>query len=98
MITFTKEEEKIFSKVEAAYHQEDLINMLEVIADSPEFSDQKEHIEKIIDKVEAIDTYEGFLMFNEILTEECGPYYNPDSMYDRVKFMIQHEHYFGLKF
>ena len=97
MITFTEEERKIANKVEAAYHQEDLVNMLEVIADSPEFSDQKQHIEKIIEKVEAIDTYEGFLELNDILLDEYGPYYDPDAMYNRVKFVILQE-YFGLKF
>lgn len=38
MITFTEAERQIANKVDAAYHQEDLVNMLEVIADSPEFS------------------------------------------------------------
>ena len=97
MITFTEEERKISNKVEAAYHQEDLVNMLEEIANSSEFSDQKQHIEKIIEKVEAIDTYEGFLELNDILMDEYGPYYDPDTMYIRVKFMILQE-YFGLKF
>ena len=50
MITFTEEERKIANKVEAAYHQEDLVNMLEEIANSPEVSDQKGHIKKIIEK------------------------------------------------
>lgn len=97
MITFTEEERKIANKVEAAYHQEDLVNMLEEIANSSEFSDQKQYIEKIIEKVEAIDTYEGFLELNDILMDEYGPYYDPDTMYIRVKFMILQE-YFGLKF
>lgn len=97
MITFTEEERKIANKVEAAYHQEDLINMLEEIAKSPEFSDQEENIEKIIEKIEAIDTYEDFLPLNDILMDEYGPYYDPESMYIRVKFMILQEH-FGLKF
>ena len=97
MITFTEEERQIANKVEAAYHQEDLVNMLEEIANSSEFSDQKQHIEKIIEKVEAIDTYEGFLELNDILMDEYGPYYDPDTMYIRVKFMILQE-YFGLKF
>ena len=97
MITFTEEERKIANKVDAAYHQEDLVNMLEEIANSPEFSDQKRHIEKIIEKVKAIDTYEDFLVLNDILMDEYGPYYDPDTMYIRVKFMILQE-YFGLKF
>ena len=97
MITFTEAERQIANKVDAAYHQEDLVNMLKEIANSPEFSDQKRHIEKIIEKVEAIDTYEGFLELNDILMDEYGPYYDPDTMYIRVKFMILQE-YFGLKF
>ena len=97
MITFTEAERQIANKVDAAYHQEDLVNMLKEIANSPEFSDQKQHIEKIIEKVEAINTYEDFLELNDILMDEYGPYYDPDTMYIRVKFMILHE-YFGLKF
>ena len=97
MITFTQEERKIANKVEAAYHQEDLVNMLEEIANSSEFSDQKQHIEKIIEKVKAIDTYEDFLVLNDILMDEYGPYYDPDAMYNRVKFITLQE-YFGLKF
>ena len=95
MITFTEVERQIANKVDAAYHQEDLVNMLKVIADSPEFSDQKGHIEKIIEKVEAIDTYEGFLALNDILMDEYGPYYDPDAMYNRTLFVIIKE-YFGL--
>ena len=34
---------------------------------------------------------------NDILMDEYGPYYDPDTMYIRVKFMILQE-YFGLKF
>lgn len=97
MITFTEEERKIANKVDAAYHQEDLVNTLKEIAKSPEFSDQKGHIEKIIEKVKAIDTYEDFLVLNDILMDEYGPYYDPDAMYNRVKFVILRE-YFGLKF
>ena len=96
MITFTEEERKIANKVDAAYHQEDLVNMLEEIANSSEFSDQKQHIEKIIEKVKAIDTYEDFLVLNDILMDEYGPYYDPDAMYKRLKFIIMQE-YFGLK-
>lgn len=95
MIIFTEAERQIANKVDAAYHQEDLVNMLEVIADSPEFSDQKQYIEKIIEKVEAINTYEDFLELNDILLDEYGPYYDPDAMYNRTLFVILKE-YFGL--